>query len=127
MLCIRPFDMVFAMPKFAIKAVYSRDKNISFSYEQIVQQYEEKLKAGAVASTAYVPSVKYSKDALIKRCKEAHDKYIAGMLKYSEEDLDSLVVPHPLIGKLSMREMLYFSLYHIAFHFMRIKEIYGAQ
>ncbi len=36
--------------------------------------------------------------------------------KYSETELDTLVLPHPLLGKLTLREMFYLMSYHAAHH-----------
>jgi hypothetical protein len=36
--------------------------------------------------------------------------------KFSEDDLDSIRLPHPLLGKLTVREMLYFAVYHVGHH-----------
>ena len=35
---------------------------------------------------------------------------------YSEQDLDKYILPHPLLGKLTMREMMYFTIYHVQHH-----------
>jgi hypothetical protein len=36
--------------------------------------------------------------------------------RYPEKKLDSLILPHPLLGKLTLREMLYFTNYHVIHH-----------
>jgi hypothetical protein len=41
---------------------------------------------------------------------------------YTEEDMDSLVLPHPLLGKLSIREMFYLMSYHPLHHKKQIPE-----
>lgn len=41
---------------------------------------------------------------------------------YTEEDMDSLVLPHPLLGKLSIREMFYLMSYHPLHHKKQIAE-----
>jgi hypothetical protein len=38
------------------------------------------------------------------------------MHTWSEDDLDNHRLPHPLLGKLTVREMLFFTLYHIQHH-----------
>ncbi|MEO5583430.1 MAG: DinB family protein, partial [Saprospiraceae bacterium] len=38
------------------------------------------------------------------------------MENWSEEELDKYVIPHPLLGNLTFREMLYFSIYHAGHH-----------
>ena len=36
--------------------------------------------------------------------------------KWSEEQLDEFVLPHPLLGKVTTREMLYFTIHHAGDH-----------
>src|SRR5690606_28560050 len=35
---------------------------------------------------------------------------------YSDEELDTLVIPHPLLGKMTIREMFYLMTYHATHH-----------
>lgn len=122
-LSVRPFDLVFSMPKFALKALYKRDKNISYSYEELVKLYTDKIQQGGRASSEYVPADRIPEELLLQSFEESHKKYITGMNGFTEEELDRIILPHPLIGKISLREMLYFSSYHIEFHYMRMQEI----
>jgi len=36
--------------------------------------------------------------------------------KHSESELDQMILPHPLLGKLTLREMACFAAYHVAHH-----------
>jgi hypothetical protein len=40
----------------------------------------------------------------------------AAIVRWPERKLDSLQLPHPLLGKLTVREMLLFTLYHQRHH-----------
>jgi len=44
---------------------------------------------------------------------------------YTELELDSITIPHPLLGKLTIREMFYVMSYHPLHHKMQIQEIEG--
>jgi len=44
------------------------------------------------------------------------DKLCRKTMKHSEAALDKYILPHPLLGKLTLREMLYFTAYHVAHH-----------
>jgi len=37
-------------------------------------------------------------------------------IKQSETALDLYILPHPLLGKITLREMLYFTAYHVYHH-----------
>ena len=36
--------------------------------------------------------------------------------RMDEKQLDAYLLPHPLLGKLTLREMLYFTIYHVEHH-----------
>jgi hypothetical protein len=41
--------------------------------------------------------------------------------KWPENDLDKYRLPHPLLGKLTLREMLFFTLYHNRHHMNNVQ------
>ena len=41
--------------------------------------------------------------------------------RFTEEDLDHVILPHPILGKLTVREMMYFTMLHVEHH--RVKTI----
>ena len=41
----------------------------------------------------------------------------------SEKDIDTYRAPHPLIGKLTVRELVYFSIYHVGHHHKSIQKL----
>ncbi|HRH60621.1 MAG TPA: DinB family protein, partial [Chitinophagaceae bacterium] len=40
-----------------------------------------------------------------------------------EDELDVYILPHPLLGKLTLREMLYFTIYHAEHHLKNVEEL----
>ena len=46
----------------------------------------------------------------------AHEALVAQVARWPEPAFDRYRLPHPLLGKLSVREMLFFTLYHNAHH-----------
>ena len=49
-------------------------------------------------------------------------KLCGRLSKYTEEEFDQYILPHPLMGKLTLREMLYFTIYHVQHHDRQIIE-----
>ena len=45
--------------------------------------------------------------------------------RLSENELDKYILPHPLLGKLTLREMMFFTIYHTQHHSTSLKELYG--
>jgi hypothetical protein len=44
--------------------------------------------------------------------------------KFSEQDLDTLLVAHPLMGKMTLREMLMWNAYHTKHHELVLRDKY---
>jgi hypothetical protein len=94
---------------------FSRD---SISYEAIVEKY---LIANAVPRTnptGFEPRMHpdSTKAYEIKQFTDVHEKLIATLSGWSEKQLDSYLIPHPLMGKITVRELLCFLVYHIKHH-----------
>ena len=62
-------------------------------------------------------------DAARTQWKEVSVGFQEVAAKWGEEELDDYVIPHPAMGNLSVREMLFFVIYHNAHHLRQIEEI----
>ena len=62
------------------------------------------------------------KERLIKQLNNTVDKLIDKLNQKSEEELDTIFIPHPLLGKITLRELYYFTIYHILHHHKKIEE-----
>lgn len=117
-LSLKPLTGALGMPKIALKALIGTTKRASMDYDGVVEKYREALEKGGVAPSTFVPEpVLYkSKAALIEKLKKNLSKLSDNLSKYSEGELDQILLPHPLLGKLTLREMLYFTIYHVGHH-----------
>jgi hypothetical protein len=89
----------------------------SRSYEELVARYHSKLKAGGRASGRFVPPPKTdSVEKLSANLSKVVQALARRIDRFSETQLDQLILPHPLLGKLTLREMLYFTIYHVQHH-----------
>ena len=106
------------VPNFVIKQMYGSAKVPSLSYEDLVQRYQNKLAKGGKATGKYIPPevVTEQKTAILEKFRKEIAKLNGWIAKFSEKQLDTLMLPHPLIGKITLREMLYFTLHHVRHH-----------
>lgn len=113
---VAPINLALGLPRFSFILFGKADT--SKTYDEVIAAYTESLAAGAKASRAYVPgSGKHTAAAqILKRFDQHYKTLIAKLSKWSEEDLDTYRLPHPIIGKLTVREMLYFTIYHLEHH-----------
>jgi hypothetical protein len=117
-LSLRPLTIALGLPKIGLKAFGSANRP-SRDYDSVVAKYHDALAAGGKAPSNFVPEpVLYKdKDAISEKLKANLIKLTSQLNKYSEKDLDKLLLPHPLLGKLTVREMLYFTIYHSEHHY----------
>lgn len=111
------------MPKFLIKNKFGKANRPSRDYQGVVDRYREKLSLGPVFNKTYAPgAVPFSKKVkMLNALNEQIEKLVAKTGKWSEEQLDEYIFPHPLLGKVTVREMLYFTSYHAEHHRRLIK------
>ena len=64
------------------------------------------------------------KEELLKRFLEAKDLLVKNLDRWPKGSLDKYQLPHPLLGKITVREMLYFTIYHTQHHRKILEERY---
>ena len=115
---IEPLNMGLGFPKFFIRLFIGTSSKPSRSYEQIVADYQNLLQNGLKAGEKYLPEPVPAdrKDGLAYHLEQTTMSLCESIEKFSEKDLDTLRLPHPSLGKLTIREMLYFTIYHAEHH-----------
>jgi DinB superfamily len=108
-----------AAPKIALWLKFGRQfKRESVSYDAIVEKY---LIANAIprdSPTGFEPrmNAETTKAFEVKQFTDIHDKLIFTLSKWTERQLETYLIPHPLMGKITVRELLCFLIYHIKHH-----------
>lgn len=111
-------DKALMLPKFLFAGLFGKSNRPSKSYEALVMRYGEKLAAGGKAHGRYLPE-KISFDSRQKAClalQKSIGRICNRLNGYSEMQLDEYILPHPLLGKITIREMMYFTCYHAEHH-----------
>lgn len=115
---LRPVNLAFSLPSPLLKLFFGHSNRPSRSYDALVAKYHDKLAAGGRASKPFVPrDAAWSRQAaMLARLDRRVSALALKVEQYDENQLDRLVLPHPLLGKLTLREMLYFTIYHVQHH-----------
>lgn len=115
---VAPLNKGLMAPEFALKAMFGKAEHDSVTYADLVARYKSELAAGGKAPSDFVPKpVAFDrKGELLGELQAQVAKLCKNIEKYDEAKLDKLVLPHPLLGKLTIREMLYFTMYHAEHH-----------
>ena len=64
-----------------------------------------------------------SREALFKNWNKASERFSKNLQKWDDSNLDGCQLPHPLLGDLTMREMVMFSIYHCKHHLADVEKI----
>lgn len=126
-LSVKPLQLAFRLPGFALGIMFGKMNRAQKSYEELLSKYHRKLNEGGKASSPYIPKqlkTGTTPQQVIESLQVAHQHLIKKVNGWKESDLDKYVLPHPLLGKISLREMLYFTDLHILHHQNLIKSIY---
>lgn len=120
---LSPVNYALKLPRFILRLLFGKPNRASRSYLEVVDRYRQRLAAGGKASGRFIPPTlsaaqKNEKLLAINREKEL---MIRRVHSWSEKELDQYLLPHPLMGKLTMREMLFFSAYHIQHHLNNLR------
>ena len=108
----------YGLPGFLLKIMFGKTNRSSKTFDGLVEKYKSKLLAGGKARGRFVPpAVLYDqKNKLMAEYKHLEEKLIKKINRWREEELDYYVLPHPLLGKRTLREMLFFTIYHNEHH-----------
>ena len=110
------------LPTFVVRLSFGGSTGNSRSYDEICDAYREALGSGASAG-AFAPGRRqpYStpeaeRARIMSRHAEVLQALVGSIGRWSERQLDRCQLPHPLLGPLTVREMLFFTLYHNRHH-----------
>lgn len=118
--------IAYRLPKFIIRWYTGKPNRHSRSYDELVSKYKRKLEEGGKASGKFnTPPVKIEKgkERIVKDFSTAMNLLHKTIGKqWKDDQLDNYLAPHPLLGKITQRELLYFTIYHIHHHKQIISE-----
>lgn len=115
---LAPLNKGLKAPEFVLKTMFGKSDHPSATYDELVARYREALSAGGSAPEPFRPdAIAFEeKDRIVEELRQQVETLCRNIEKFDEEKLDLLVLPHPLLGKLTLREMFYFTIYHAEHH-----------
>lgn len=119
MLAVSPVVLAFSLPKFILRLLFGKPNRNSRSFDELLAKYKGKLEAGGKASRPYIPNTQkddVTKETELKKFLLLHARFVSKIDRWKDVDLDGYLLPHPLLGKITLREMLYFTTFHIQHH-----------
>jgi len=124
----RPLIAALGLPRWLLRLRFGRPAAPSRSFDTMRTLYLSKLSAGAQAGR-FTPTPEdrpadpvARRQDIISAWTRATIGLQQALTKWPEEALDGHQLPHPALGRLTVREMLSFTVYHTSHHLRRIAE-----
>lgn len=116
------------MPKIGLRTMFGKNNRQERTYEEMIEKYESVIVANSVvAPNKFVAEAgrKFERATLIKRFDDELNDMIKALGKWKEKDMSVYVMPHPAIGKCTIREFMHFTTLHTYHHLETLKEKYA--
>ena len=123
-LCTKPILYVYSMDKATIEQNFGKTDRPGNTYEFLFNDYKEKIKAGGKAPDRFVPPAVLTeqKEILGETLKKLIQELCLKIETFTDPELDTLLIPHPLLGNLTLREMMYNAIQHVEHHHGSVKQ-----
>lgn len=126
-----PISWAFYIPGWIVAIPFGTATGSSRSYIQIRDAYRATLSRSANAGI-FTPRPEASpadpaarREAILQAWHHANTRFATAIGRWPEPDLDRYRLTHPRLGRLTLREMAAFTVYHTAHHLARIVERAG--
>ncbi len=122
-ICVKPLTQVFGMDKTMIAQNFGTSDRENVDYETLRTKYVQKLEEGGKAPERFLPEdvSLEQKNILCEQLSQLIIDLCNKIDNFDEKSLETLNIPHPLLGALTLKEMLYNCIYHVEHHHHQIK------
>lgn len=125
---IKPLNDALSMPKYLLRFKFGKANRPVRDYDTIVKRYQERLldakgKTFKGSQNMKVPTLA-DKHYILNRLQTESKKLQYKTKKISDTNLDTVILPHPLMGKMPVREIIMWTAHHVEHHTKTLKEKY---
>ncbi|MBK7681724.1 MAG: DinB family protein [Bacteroidia bacterium] len=116
---LMPVHLILKFPKWTIKQLLGNANRPSKTYDELVEKYYYKLenRTGTPPKFFTPKEINASiKPIVFAKVQNNLNKICTSINDFDEKELDEFILPHPLLGKVTLREMLYFMILHVEHH-----------
>jgi len=123
-----PLALALRLPPLLLRLRFGAHQGASRPFDELRTTYLGALAAGGQAGR-FAPSVepapldpKKRRGEIMTSWREVTQDLCKAVTRWDERSLDAAQGPHPLLGTLSLREMLEFTVYHTTHHLRIVAE-----
>ena len=125
---IKTLNNALSLPKLILKYRFGKSNRDVRDYDAVVNRNNERLKdvngrTFGPSQNMKIPKLR-EKQYLIDRIQIENKKLQYKTRKWSDEQLDNYILPHPLMGKMPVREIIMWTAYHVEHHTNTLKNNY---
>jgi len=125
----KALNKALSMPRFLLKYKFGLCNRAVRNYDEIIEKYNEKLAKvpkgveSPFSKNMIIPKIA-EKQNYISQLKMEAEKMIKKYNKWNEKDLEKYIVPHPLLGRMPLKEIVMWNAYHTETHLKILNEKY---
>lgn len=129
---VAAMNKALTLPNFFLRWKFGTANRPSRSFDEVVEKYLSRLATAKAEGREIVSpfsknmsaSLAENKASEIADFQRLNAKFLKKVGKYDERDLDVLILPHPAMGRMTLREILMWNAYHTEHHLQILKEKY---
>lgn len=130
-LSVKPFAKAMSLPAAQLERMFGKSDHRSRNYAELVAAYKAKLAEGLRAedNPPITPAVYRFPEGttderahLVQAWNDGNNRLIEALNHWQEVDLDAYQLPHPVGQILTLREMLFFTVFHNTTHWHDIEQ-----
>ncbi|WP_299665606.1 DinB family protein [uncultured Polaribacter sp.] len=118
-------------PRFFLKYKFGLCNRATRDYDTVAKNYQQKLKDNTEKAKLFNQKLKKpiqkERERLLNRLQIQNKKLQYKIKKVSDLNLDTLVIPHPLMGKMTIREIIMWTAHHTEHHTKILIKNYGEE
>ncbi len=120
-----PLNKIYKLPKLLLRYKFGINNRAERSFDDTYKRYLNKIQNdGAKTMGRFIPSNirNADKSQKLSEFKCQGKKFVANISKQSEKNLSKYIIPHPILGYLTLREFGYFTAIHTSHHLDTLKK-----
>ena len=123
----KPLNLALRLPRIALRLKFGTVPQPGTNYDAVVARYEGTLSDGGKASGRFIPPTVAVADKarLLQTFQHEGERLVKVVRSWRDPDLDTCQLPHPLLGNLTVREMLFFTHHHMGHHLETLARDYA--
>ncbi|QNM86158.1 DinB family protein [Polaribacter pectinis] len=128
---LQALNNALSYPRFFLKYKFGTCNRDTRSYEVVAKKYQNKLLENSDRARVFNQKLKKptlkERERLLTRLQIQNKKLQYKTKKISDINLDTLLIPHPLMGKMTIREIIMWTAHHTEHHTETLALTYGEE